>query len=542
MGLGVWVDKLVSVWAPQKALLRVNARRQLDTHFKSYDAGKLNRLNNFRPNSESGDSPNLSEVQLARSRAWSLWRNNKYATKIVRSLTSKVLGRGLMPRSQAVTVTGREDKRLRKQIDALFTQWAKTARFRMQPGQGACSWPQLQKMALREWILSGEVFTKKVTVLPLKKGKVPLALQMIEAERVDEGSTFLTTRVNTDSVIFRGVEIDKDGIKVAYHIRNQHPASPVFRGKEDTQRVPAREIVHLYNEDRPTQFRGVTWFMPISPQIRDITDYQASELASAAVSSCFAAVIKVNPGAGALTLNAPNNKDNLDGNDNQLTRLEPGIVARLNPGEDIEGVNPTRPGSEAEPFIKHLLAGAAVGAPGTKASTVTGDYSQSSFSSERAADNDTHPEIEDIQDEFICSWCEPIYQAFLEHAQLASLLTFDDIERAKPATWSTPVVKSINPLVDVRAAAMRVAAGQSSIQQETAALGNEYKAVLEETAEAFRMANETELPDEFGRALIGLGAKEEGRGGSVNGPNSQPKSQNNGNGNGKRLAGMFNDG
>src|SRR5437868_11224522 len=67
-----------------------------------YAAGKNNRLTKYwQPTRMNENGVPGSQVQRVRWQAWELWRNNPHARKIVKSLESKVVGRGLNPQSHA---------------------------------------------------------------------------------------------------------------------------------------------------------------------------------------------------------------------------------------------------------------------------------------------------------------------------------------------------------------------------------------------------------------------------------------------------------
>src|SRR6185436_17716977 len=101
-------------------------------------------------------------------------------------------------------------------------------------------------------------------------------------------------------------------------------------------------------------------------------------------------------------------------------------------------------------------------------------------SSERSADNDAWPELEEIQDWFACGFYQPIYEEVITAAVTAGL--FDDVKGFSTADfaerkrdylnthWQGPVPRSINPKDDADAARQRVRNATSSPQIEAASL------------------------------------------------------------------------
>src|SRR5690606_15254343 len=103
--------------------------------------------------------------------------------------------------------------------------------------------------------VSGESFIRFL-VKKDDNGKYSLKLHVIEAERIDESKTDLKPRENGNQ-IFRGIELDKDGNRVAYHVLKNNPKHPMTLGDLTTEEIPADQMLHLYIADRPGQLRGV---------------------------------------------------------------------------------------------------------------------------------------------------------------------------------------------------------------------------------------------------------------------------------------------
>jgi capsid protein len=150
--------------------------------------------------------------------------------------------------------------------------------------------------------------------------------------------------------------------------------------------------------------------------------------------------------------------------------------------------------------------------PGTKSSTVTGDYRNSSFSSERSADNDAWPEINIVQEWFASSYCQPIWETILRTAIMEGY--FDGIVSAyefqsapgrfSAANWQGPVALSINPKDDAASAAARVKGGISSVQMECAKVNVNWRDVLNDHAELYAVAKEKGIPDVVVANMLGI--------------------------------------
>ena len=418
--LGRALDNLVSVISPKWALQRI-AHRDAISRVKAvsngrhrameemigssrkggYEAGKADRLKGRTVGCTHENDIPSEQIDRLRWRSWQLFRNNPQARKICRTLGAKVIGRGLSPQPQATTETGEPFVEFRKRARQIWDEFAKEADFRGKPGRGGQHLTSLSKTALKAVMLSGGAlyrFRHLDRAAQRALGLlVPLQIQLLHIDRLD---------TNADGPNqFRGVELDSSGKTIAYHVLTSSNAN-----SETTVRVPAAEMGHLLAEDDIDQILGAPWFGAALLTMDDRRNYEYSELIAAEMGSCIVAGYRRSAGhtAGIGLPGSEANYDLTDADGNPITHLQPGMFIDLGQSGELQMVNPQRPNSMAGEFIAHLLRTEAVSMPGIKSSTLTGDYRNSSFSSERSADNDTWPEIEEIQDWFAVGFCQPI--------------------------------------------------------------------------------------------------------------------------------------
>lgn len=521
------LDRAIGVFAPAWAAKRMQLRAtmsQIESFTggagAGYDAGKTTRLNcgSRKANLNENAIPQ-GQIHQLRAQAWNQYRNNPHGRKIVRSLQAKVIGRGLTPHSQATKADGTAHVEFRARAQALWTSIGDRIDYRGRPGRGGDSLAQIQKAALRAVILDGEILFRLRPLGPAEQLRrqlpLPLVLQLIHAERLDASRTEVGAN---GTRTYRGIEFNADGERTAYWILDYHPSDPVAGTDNLSRRIPAAEIGHLFLSDDVDQMRGVTWFCSLLTQMRDTADYQHNELVNSAMSACFVAGIRrPSGGASAIGLNGPSDWDLTDVNGNPVNNLAPGMFLNLGRDGEFDSLRPERSMSNPEAWIGHLVRSVAAGAPGIKASTLTGDYRNSSFSSERSADNDVWPEVEEVQDWFAAEFCQPIYEEVTATAVTAGL--FDGVVSAEEfaarrddflrATWQGPICRSIQPTADAEASRMRVKGATSSPQRETAMLGGgDWREVLTEFAEFREFAVGRGLPEALVDQMLGLEAQD----------------------------------
>lgn len=523
------LDRFICYFAPAYGQQRLAARATLQqianlTGISNgpYTAAKLSRLGSPHRQVVKENEVSTAQIDRLREQSWNLYRNNPSARKVVRSLIAKVIGRGLHPECQAIQDNGTPATQFRQRAAQLWKDIQNGFDSRGVPGRGGQTLVGLQKLALKSVILSGETLYRVRAIDPNRQAKLgtplPIALQLIDAARLADESEILRSDVTVGNQIYRGIELDGNDERVAYWIRNLSvTASAASTGK--AVRVPADKIGHLFIEDDIDQLRGVPWFAPAIIGIRDTGDLQYNVLKATAMAACVIGSYSKPTGATKLGLNqsatsstSADGTDLTDSDGNTITKFQPGML--LNVGRDgkFDLHSPTQPNMNPEGFVQHLQRGTATAFPGVKASTITGDYRNSSFSSERSADNDTWPELHDVQDWFAESFCQPLWESILRAGVMAGY--FDGIVtsaefQANPsrycaAAWRGPIALSINPRDDAEAAKARISAGISDPQQEAAKVGNNWRDVVSNVAEFYAYCREKHIPEAWANNVLGV--------------------------------------
>lgn len=524
---GMAIDRLLGIVAPRWAASRMQARATMSqiSSFSNgiggYDAGQLDRYTKGRlTNRINENAVPLLQVQRVRWQANDLYRNNPHARKMLRTLEAKVLGKsGLEPQPAATKPNGKPHDKFRQRAKLLWRESANSLDYRGRPSRGGQHFAEMQKIMLRSIVLSGDLLwhpkplTKKQQLA--RQSPVPLALQLIHTERLAEYLTFASADQAPNNRLFRGIEIDNEGLPVAYWILRHHPNDPMlFATVQQADRYLASEIGHVYVSDDVDQFRGVSWFAPLLLTMRDTADYSYAELKAAALASCVTLWYNP-PTAGSslgLGVQMPENWELNDADGNPISAMQPGMMLNMGHDGKISVDRPGGPNANAERWIGYMLRSIAAGMPGVKSSTITGDYRNSSFSSERSADNDAWPELEGLQTWFAFSACQPIYEDLIRAGVLAGW--FDGIvsaaefnERPRDflrSSWQGPVQRSINPVQDATSARMRVQNMQSSPQLEAAALGRDWHEVLGQISEFVKTCERLEIPPRLVDLFLGI--------------------------------------
>lgn len=428
------LDKLVARISPKWAVARVQSRLAL----RAYEGAQKGRRTRGWKTSESGP---VTEVRagrvMLRQRSRDLVRNNPWASRAIAVKVANQIGTGILPRAD----TGNED--LNRRIDQLHARWAQDCA----PECGGTLYG-MQALAACGRAESGEVLIlmDRGSVRP---GRVPLTLQVLEPDWIADD---MMPGVGNADGWLDGIQFDAEGRRIAYRLWKSNPSESLVRMRRDTRDVPASDVIHLFKRTRPGQIRGVPDAASVMTLHRDLDDYFVAALMLAKVQSVLGAFVTQNGGGVA----GPLGRADADGAGNKLEELAPGIIAYLNPGEDVKFLAPQGSGPFRD-YSRIMLHEAAVGW-GVTYHSLTGDLADANYSSLRAGSLDVRRQTEQDQHlMYVPMLCQPIWNAFVSQAVVAGLLPRE--AEGAPARFGPPRFEMIDPNRDTEAMKSAIRAG-----------------------------------------------------------------------------------
>ena len=497
--IGEIIDNAAAALSPAWGAKRVHARRVYDQIAqRSYDAAiKDRRTAHWRTANQSADLSLLSNADIVRARVRDLVRNNAYAAGILRTIVRNVVGPGIKPQAMVLKGSIRRpdepDDKFNKAAELLWNRWQKRADV-----TGRMSFYEIQRLALREVHEAGEILVHFVRSEDRSR-PLPFALELIEADRLADDTLFSRSlNVDTGNEVRRGIEINAAGEPVAYWIYPKHP-NDINTFATKPVRMDAGEFLHLFKSDRVGQTRGISTFAPIVRWLKDLHFYLENELQSSAVASCFSVAIKTVDGGAGGGLNDSIDADSTDTDGNQFEYLQPGMVARLLPEEEIEVINPTRQNSSSEAWINLMIRSMAVGV-GLSFERLSRDYSKTNFSSNRASDLEDRREFRPEQDWLITHLCEPVWNRFIVSAVLHGADGFpgefsllENFEKWTAASWQPPGWEWVDPQKEAKASEIALGSCLTTLKDELGKRGKDLRETLEQKAREKKMMDELGL-------------------------------------------------
>jgi len=374
-----------------------NPEYDLWRNHRSYAAASMGpRYSDFNATTSSPllAAPAMTLSQL-RARARALQRDNEFANAGIHILASRLISRqGLQPRfmvDRGFTITESMIKRLRdtatlsdrirlllsepkrtsieryeSMINALWDEFAEHSDF-----LGKHSFDELIKISTISMITNGESLIRK-HIVANNELAVPLQLQLIEADLINDNEDNFTDR-------FDGINVDLDvNQPVSIRLYTNNPNGYNFHGQSID--ILMKDIVHLKEDFRPGQLRGVSWLATIMLTLRDLGKAQSSELSRQAVASLFVGVIQ-----GGDKDRMPGATERSDGSGIIDAKMSPATFYHTREGETVTFSSPAA-SSGFDTFTKINLERIAAGLR-IPYYALSGDYKNVNFSTSRMAEN-----------------------------------------------------------------------------------------------------------------------------------------------------------
>jgi lambda family phage portal protein len=413
---------------------------------------------------------------ILRSRARYEVANNSYARGIVLTLANDTIGTG--PRLQMLT----DDPAANAAIEQAFMRWARAI--------GLPEKLRTMRMARAE---SGEAFAI-LTHNPMIQGAVQLDVRLIEADQV---TTPLSRRSLTDDAV-DGIEHDRFGNPVAYHILQQHPGDTAFNAPTsggDYDRVPATSVIHLYRTDRPGQSRGIPELTPALPLFAQLRRYRLAVLAAAETAADFALTL--------YTDSPPNGEpDAVEAMD--VFELEARMATTLPQGWKLGQVKAEHPSTNHVEFVKSILAEIArcLNMPFNVAA---GNSSGYNYASGRLDHQTYYKAIRVDQSHLADVVLDRIFRGWLNEAILVSDLLPRWIRTADASTldhqWFWDGTEHVDPAKEANAQATRLSNNTTTLANEYAKQGRDWETELRQRAKERTLMQELGLLDEPTQAV-----------------------------------------
>ena len=463
----------------------------------------------------SADRDWLPARNLSTARARDLFRNDPVAKSAVSRKKNAAVGKGWRftskPDADALGVTPEVARALGKKISTEWKHYAGSYNF-MADAERRFSFGQLLRLAASHLIIDGE-FLAKVEYAN-DNVKYRTCLRLIDPDRLSNP----TGRPDTPT-LRGGIETDANKVPVRYWIRQAHqfdigfaPGAYVWQPHNRYSTPLGRpNILHGFDPDRSDQTRGISAFVASLKSFRGFGQYSDATIQSAVINSLVVGYMKSSAGPEAVSeVFGYNEFKDFSASrsahyDKNPVPLGDAVMPVVPLGDELVLQTATKDVGSFEAFTRAIIRLIAASL-GITYEELSMDYSQTNYSSARAAMVHAWSEIqafmgtlrEQLVKPFFVAWLEEAFDSGYVEAPEGAPDFYGAIDAYADGLWLGPAKGYIDPTKEILAAAARIEAGISTLEDECAEQGKDWEDVL--VQQGFETATRKQLglvPQDF---------------------------------------------
>lgn len=467
---------------------------QMSTGYGNHGASRtLNSMIGWLAGGGSAEDDIDQHGAILRQRARDLYAGGGLARGGPATLTTNVVGWGIQAKPKI-------DGELLGMSDEACDEWERAAirEFRLWAENVMCDAERrqnfygLQQLAFRSMLMSGDVFAM-FAMTDNPRTPYQTAVRLLEADRISTpdgmpGESEIKEAPGGGRIV-DGVEIDRNGAVVKYHIASRHPLSGDTMEQVKWTAVEAigrdsgyPNMLHVMTHERPEQRRGIPFVSAQMEQIKQLDRYITSELAANVVASMLTTFLYTETDDGKMGLDDAVNDNEKVTEDELKLEMAPGAIYSLPPGKKVHEVNPIRNNAAFENFVEamQVMIGSSMEIP---KEVLTHRYDRN-YTAARGALLDFWKTVRVYRTAFNEKFCQPIYEQWLSEAVAVGRLDapgfFDDpaIRQAWcGCLWMGASIGHVDPMKEVNAAEKRIALNITTQEQEASEYnGNDWNA------------------------------------------------------------------
>lgn len=480
-----------------------------------------NQVAMWTPSLASADSDILPEKAMLDSRSRDMLRNDSYVQSGQDIHKDNIVGAmyalNAKPEWKVLGLDETWAEEFQEEVETKFTLYTESPDNWIDASRNG-TLTSLVRLAVGVHFMAGEALA---SVEWLRDGNRPFntAIQMIDLDRLSNPDGLMDT-----PRLRGGIERNLYGAPIGYHIRMAHPSDYMDANKWRWKYVAARkpwgrlQMIHLFERVRPDQTRGISAMVSALKEFRSTKKFRDIVLQNAVVNATYAASIEsempseavfaalgggnvgqaINKYSGAW-LDAVNtyagaaNHLKIDGV--KIPHLFPGTKLQLRPAGQGGPL-----GTEFEQSLLRYLAATL----GVSYEQLSRDYSQSNYSSVRAAMIETWKYMQGRKKIVADRFASNIYSLWLEEAvnkgEISSLPAnapslYEGLNMAAytACEWIGASRGQIDELKETQAAVLRLKYNLTTYEDEHARLGKDWRKVFAQRERENRVMKERGL-------------------------------------------------
>jgi lambda family phage portal protein len=458
-------------------LTRTSSLRMRASYYTGAGGGRL--LGDFVGSAASPDQLIKTDGPTLRRHAEELVANNSTASRVPSLFSENVIGKDGITMQARVQSTRsdaagdgsprvpRYNERVNAEIERGWYDWCEAANA---SADGKRSWCDTETLIVEREPVAGEVLIRLIDGFDNEHG---FTTEIIDPAQLDWSLNRRPTEGANE--IRSGVEVDRWGRPVRYHILANHPGES-GRGGRRYLPIPAEDMIHLFVQKHERQTRGVTWFAPVIVDLRMLGGYREAELVAARVAASKMGFLKsINPDGPAPNLSPE------DGEDHVRWDADPGVIEQLPENTEFQSWDPSHPTNAFAEFDKAILRSIAT-ALRVSYMSLSSDLSDTTYGSGRIGLLAERAVYQKLQQRLIEKVHTRVYRRWLRSALLRGAVRLDSFDPARydAVQWHPRPFPWIDPAADIEAAEKEQKLGINNITRMAAAQGRDLGGLLDE--------------------------------------------------------------
>lgn len=502
----------------------------------AFEAGGQGRdMALWNPSTQSIDSEYLHERDTIVGRARDISKNSPLVAAGVTTVKNSVVGEeyslSLKPK---LSLLSRQmkffdevwEEEYQEEVEELFGLYGESSEC-LADAEGTKSFTDMIRLGVAISAVDGEFFsTSEWIEEPGRAFKT--AFQVLEGDRVGDRDGF-----SGSEALRAGVEKDKYGRPVAYHIADAHPNDIFSMRAPKWRRVPAKtpwgrpQVIHVFEQSRASATRGISEMVSALKQMNLTKKFEDLTIQNVLMRSLIAMSIESEaPSAEVLkmmggTTDMKAIQDHAKGFLTSVHKMTGGRMNLLGDGVRIPIFHPGTKlnansvgdggplGSEFEVSLHRKVSGAL----GLGYEEYSRDFSNTNYSSARASMSMTFRNMRVIKKKTADKIANAIFRNWLEEAIQSGRITsmpvkargmflYENMNLAalSSAEWIGASRASIDELKEVKASLEAVRGGLSTMEEECGRRGLDWRRVFKQ------LARESKFREKLGISIDGFNA------------------------------------
>lgn len=445
-------------------------------------------LASWNPGRRSADADLIPDLPTMVGRSRDLERNSGLAKSGVTTITDNVVGVGLRlspkPNYTALGQTKEWADEWSRKVRALWWNCAETTCL---DAADTLIFDQMSALVLRSQLVNGDACAIPLW-LPDRGDGWATKIQIINPDRLSNPSASPMTET-----LRGGIELDRYGAPLAYHVKNSDPGDFRVSGGEGFNtwtRIPKRlphgrrSFIHVYDKDLPGQTRGKPILASVLSHFKGLDRYTGAEIQAAVVNAMVALIIETPLNQdGIEALFKDDQEAYLKARNEHAVAIESGSMIPLFPGDKVTPFTPSRPNSAFGAFQENVGRIIALGYD-MPYELLFKDFTKANYSSMRAAMLEAWRSFTRRRDNLGTQWADVVYMLWLEEAidkgLIEAPLFYEQPYSYARCRWIGPGRGWVDPVKEAQAAGERLKGRISTLEDECAEQGRDWMDVLDQ--------------------------------------------------------------